>query len=169
MAASAVFLVRRVAHNLYYVKSGTHRSEKTGTGKKICRQLDVSQNAHGDIPNNCGPVEKLHVITSQEQEKAVEIIRWVYSVAKMPADSPRFAYYVSRWRVPEKIEAAREAGILTEILEKSPPIDPSWVRFVPAALAEYEAFTKPATLTTRPAAQSSGKRRAAGNRQRLAA
>ena len=62
------------------------------------------------------------------------------AIPKISADSPRFAYYVSRWDVPGKIERARNAGTLDDLLSNCPPIDPAWIRFVPAALAEWRAF-----------------------------
>ena len=114
-------------------------------------------------------MHNVHVITSADQKKAIEIIRWCMAVPGIPADSPRFNYYVSRWRVPDKIEAARESGTLETTLSKSPPIDPAWVRLVPAALAEYEAFTKPTTPANRQPAQSSGIARRPRNRARRVA
>ena len=65
------------------------------------------------------------------------------AIPNIRADSPRFAYYVSRWDVPGKIERARNAETLDYLLTDCPPIDPAWVRFVPAALAEWRAFQKP--------------------------
>lgn len=89
----------------------------------------------------------VHVITSKDQAEAVDLIRWVFAVAGIRADSPRFAYYVSRWRVPEKIAAAKKAGTFSESIARCPPIDPDWIRFVPAALEAYRAFIAP---TARP-------------------
>lgn len=112
----------------------------------------------------------LHKITSQVQEEAVDLIRWVYAVARLPADSPRFNWYVSRWAVPDKIAMAKAAGWLAEAVSKCPPIDPAWIRLVPAALAECEAFkmmTQTPYQQNKPASSSkSGKAR---NSARLAA
>lgn len=112
----------------------------------------------------------LHKITSQVQEEAVDLIRWVYAVARLPADSPRFNWYVSRWAVPEKIAMAKAAGWFAEAVSKCPPIDPAWIRLVPAALAECEAFKAmiqtPHQQNRQPSSSKSGKAR---NSARLAA
>lgn len=84
-----------------------------------------------------------HDITSQDQKEAVDLIRWVFAVANIRADSPRFAYYVSRWRVPEKIATAKKAGTFKDIIANCPPIDPAWIRFVPDALKAYRDFITP--------------------------
>ena len=76
----------------------------------------------------------------EKNRDAIDLIRWVLAVAKLPADSPRFAYYVSRWRVPEKISAAKNDGSFDEAVKNCPPYDPSWVRLVPAAITEYLKF-----------------------------
>lgn len=83
-----------------------------------------------------------HFPCSIEKQQALNIVKWTYAAAKLPADSPRFAYYVSRWNVPEKIERAITAGTFDEITADCPPIDPSWIRFVPAALEEWRAFQR---------------------------
>lgn len=62
------------------------------------------------------------------------------AVANLPADSPRFAYYVSRWDVPGKIARAISDGSFYAAVANCPPIDPSWVRFVPAALDAHRQF-----------------------------
>ena len=111
----------------------------------------------------------LHKITSPEQEEAIDLIRWVYAVARLPADSPRFNWYVSRWCVPEKIARAKENGTFEQSTRNCPPIDPAWIRFVPAALQAYQDFiaTYPsAAPTKRPSSSKSGKAR---NIARLAA
>lgn len=79
---------------------------------------------------------------AKEHQQAIDIIKWTYSVAKLPADSPRFAYYVSRWDVPSKIEHAKQSGRFAEIMTKCPPIDPAWIRLVPAALEECSRFAE---------------------------
>lgn len=111
----------------------------------------------------------LHKITSPEQEEAIDLIRWVYAVARLPADSPRFNWYVSRWCIPEKIARAKENGTFDESTRNCPPIDPAWIRLVPAALQAYQDFiaTYPsAAPTKRPSSSKSGKAR---NIARLAA
>jgi hypothetical protein len=93
----------------------------------------------------------VHVITSQKQKDAVDLIRWVLAVAKLPADSPRFNWYVSRWAVPEKISAAKKAGTFAGLVANCPPIDPAWVRFVPGALqacADFAELIKPPNRKT---------------------
>ena len=81
-----------------------------------------------------------HFPTSHERETAFNIIRWCMAVAKLPADSPRFAYYVSRWDVPGKIARAISDGSFDAAVANCPPIDPAWVRFVPAALEAHRQF-----------------------------
>lgn len=85
---------------------------------------------------------RVHSITSLEQEEALDIIRWTFAVAKLPADSPRFAWYVSRWAVPEKIARAKAAGTFDNSIRNCPPIDPAWIRLVPAALEECSRFAE---------------------------
>lgn len=115
------------------------------------------------------PLEKLHVITSEAQKTAIDLIRWVFAVANIRADSPRFAYYVSRWRVPEKITAAKQADTFDQLTANCPPIDPGWIRLVPPALDAYRDFIKPTGRPPEIKAASSGKPPARSNRKRLVA
>lgn len=85
---------------------------------------------------NAGPLKNVHCITSQSQDEAVDLIRWVLAVAGIPADSPRFAYYFSRWCIPDKVAAAKAAGTFADTIKNCPPIDPALVRLIPAAMAE---------------------------------
>ena len=119
----------------------------------------------GEIADN---PRYVHSITSQEQKDAVDLIRWVYAVTDMRADSPRFNYYVSRWVVPEKIAYAKANGTFDELTKHCPPIDPAWVRLVPAALDAYRQFI---AETRRPRATpaSSSKSGKARNKAMLAA
>ena len=84
-----------------------------------------------------------HFPTSKELKTAFDIIRWTLAVAGIAANSPRFAYYVSRWDVPGKVARAHATDTFNTITANCPPIDPAWFRFVPAALAEHRAFTAP--------------------------
>lgn len=88
----------------------------------------------------------LHFPSSKERSDELDIIRWCYAVAGIAADSPRFAYYVSRWDVPGKIAKTKASGTFDTIISNCPPINPAWVRFVPAALTEWEAFQTRAKL-----------------------
>lgn len=93
--------------------------------------------------DNAGPTPHLnlaHFPTSEEKQTAINIIRWCYAVSDLRADSPRFAYYVSRWDVPAKVASAIAAGTFDELTANCPPIDPAWVRFVPAALEAHRQF-----------------------------
>lgn len=81
-----------------------------------------------------------HFPTSNERQSALNIIQWCMAVAKLPADSPRFAYYVSRWDVPGKVARAISDGSFSAAVANCPPIDPAWVRFVPAALEAHRQF-----------------------------
>lgn len=101
----------------------------------------------------------VHFPTSRERNDALDIIRWCMTVPKIPADSPRFAYYVSRWDVPTKIDRARCSGTLDAILANCPPIDPAWTRFVPAALAAWREFQQAHFQSKTEQAQSSAKPR----------
>lgn len=92
-----------------------------------------------------------HFPTSKERDEALNIIKWCVAIPQIRADSPRFPYYVSRWDVPGKIAAARAACTLDALLKDCPPIDPSWIRFVPAALEQHREFmakTRPAKPAT---------------------
>lgn len=86
------------------------------------------------------PLGNLHVITSQNQAEALDLVKWVFTVANLRADSPRFDYYVSRWNVPEKIARAKAAGTFASTTANCPPIDPAWLRLVPSALAECQRY-----------------------------
>lgn len=81
-----------------------------------------------------------HFQTSQDRSTAFNIIRWCMAVAQLPADSPRFAYYVSRWDVPNKVARAIADGSYDDAVSNCPPIDPAWVRFVPAAIEAHRQF-----------------------------
>jgi transcriptional regulator with XRE-family HTH domain len=105
--------------------------------------------------------KNIHSIASPDQENALDIVKWCYGLAHIPADSPRFAYYVSRWNVPEKVARARQAGTLHALLLQCPPIDPDWLRLVPAALEEWRRFTRQTRPPTAKQARSSGKTRRA--------
>lgn len=87
-------------------------------------------------------MKNLHVITSENQAEALDLVKWVFAVANIRADSPRFAYYVSRWNVPDKIATAKAAGTFADLIAKCPPIDPAWLRLVPAALMELEHYNE---------------------------
>ena len=136
------------SHNLYYVNS--RKNEKSGE-------------------YNAGQMKNVHVITSQINLEAVDLIKWVFAVARIPADSPRFAYYVSRWDVPGKIALAKAAGTYADTVKNCPPIDPAWVRFVPAALAECAAFDELTRNPPRTIRALSGGKAPPRKRQRLAA
>lgn len=88
-----------------------------------------------------------HFPTSDEKQTAIKIIQWCYVVANLRADSPRFAYYVSRWDVPGKVARAIAAGTFDDLTAQCPPIDPAWVRFVPAALEAHRLFTAAHRMT----------------------
>lgn len=118
---------------------------------------------------NAGPLKNVHCITSQSQDEAVDLIRWVLAVAGIPADSPRFNYYFSRWCIPDKVAAAKAAGTFADTIKNCPPIDPAWVRLIPAAMAEYHAFTTAHRINQPNKPASSGQRPPAGNRRRRAA
>lgn len=115
---------------LYYVNSNQY-------AKSDDDQSDSSKNI-----NNAAMHKNIHSFFSKEKQDALDLIRWVFAVARLPADSPRFAWYVSRWLVPEKIAAAKLDGTFDDLVKTCPPIDPAWLRFVPGALAEYRKFTE---------------------------
>jgi hypothetical protein len=111
----------------------------------------------------------VHVITSQKQEEALDLIRWVYAVARLPADSPRFNWYVSRWAIPDKIAAAKKAGTFADLVANCPPIDPAWIRLVPAALQACKDFHEQTTRPTEKARASSEEMPIESNRHKKAA
>ncbi|MCL2635219.1 MAG: hypothetical protein FWD50_01130, partial [Betaproteobacteria bacterium] len=90
----------------------------------------------------------LHSITSFERAAALEVVKWCAAVPKLPADSPRSCHYVAGWDVPAKIAAAKTSPALDdkfdnrfdEIMADCPPIDPDWLRFVPAALDYHRRY-----------------------------
>lgn len=82
----------------------------------------------------------VHSILSKERAEALDLVTWVFAVAKLPADSPRFNYYVSRWDVPNKIRRFKADGTFDKRVENCPPIDPAWLRFAPAAFEEHRRY-----------------------------
>lgn len=98
-----------------------------------------------------------HFPTSHERNEALDIVKWVYAVAKLPADSPRFAWYVSRWDVPNKIARAKADGTFADLTANCPPIDPAWTRFVPEAIEAHRQFIAAHTRPKADKAKSSGK------------
>jgi len=83
---------------------------------------------------------KVHSILSKEQAEAFDIVRWCFAVPKIPADSPRFSWYVTHWNVPAKIAYAKKTGTFEATVARCDPIDPAWLRFVPAALERHRQF-----------------------------
>jgi hypothetical protein len=82
----------------------------------------------------------VHSILTKEQAEALDIIKWCMAVPKIQADERRFNYYVSRWNVPYKIFCAKARGTFDETVANCPPIDPAWLRLVPAALEELKRY-----------------------------
>ncbi len=141
---------------LYYVKSD---SDESGH--------DADQNDIRKNKNNAAMHEKVHSLFSSEQQEAIDLIRWVYAVARLPADSPRFAWYVSRWAVPDKIARAKAAGTFENSIRNCPPIDPAWIRLVPAALEECHRFSESIKLPAK-RASSPEKQTPRNNARRVA-
>lgn len=111
---------------LYYVKSEGVKNENYSQDDKP--KNGKIQNDQTTVAENC-----LHFLPlSDEKSKALEVLQWCLVVARIPPDSPRLSYYVSRWNVPAKIEAARASNTLADILKDCPAID---LRHIPAALA----------------------------------
>lgn len=48
-----------------------------------------------------------------------EVDAWCLSVAGLPPESPRRQYYIERWNIPEKIQAAKADGSFWKILDKA--------------------------------------------------
>lgn len=111
---------------LYYVKSEGARNEN-------CCQNEKPKN--GKIRHDQTAVNgnRLHCLPLSDEKKiALEVLQWCLMVARIPPDSPRLPYYVSRWNVPAKIAAARASNTLADTLNDCPTID---LRHIPAALA----------------------------------
>ncbi|MCK6410991.1 MAG: hypothetical protein L6Q55_01025 [Azonexus sp.] len=124
------------SHNLYYVKPKPQKEPTDGAQEKLFRH---NQSPQKNEETNV--IAQLHLHpTYAKHRDAIDLIRWTLAVARISADSPRFAQYVSRWVVPEKIALAKAEGWFDEAVADCPPFDPSWIRFVPAALEEYERF-----------------------------
>lgn len=111
----------------------------------------IANYAHSTIPKKSTVA---HFPLTPEVKTALDIIRFVYAVAGIPGDSPRFVYYVSRWDVPRKVTRAIASGTFDDLTANCPPIDPAWARFVPEALAEHRRFTE-STTPTRPLSNTS--------------
>jgi len=92
---------------------------------------------HGGINKTAAKMGTVHSILTKEQAEAFDLIRWVWAVAKLPADSRRFNFYVTYWDVPGKIARAKAAGTFDNSVANCPPIDPAWLRFAPAAFAAW--------------------------------
>jgi hypothetical protein len=113
-----------LAHNTNYAK--LRSPKKSGQCRRDMTKVQIT------------PV---HNIISNDRADALDLVKWVFAVANIRADSPRFAYYVSRWNVPEKIATAKAAGTFAALIATCPPIDPDWLRFVPNALDECRRFS----------------------------
>ena len=50
-----------------------------------------------------------------------ELLAWMLAVPGIPPSSPRFGRYVRGWNVIDKIQAAKLAGTLEELLAPGPP------------------------------------------------
>jgi len=71
----------------------------------------------------------------------LEAVQWMLTVPRISPDSPRFAHYFSRWRVPEKIAASKQRGDFDEITKDCPLFAPDLARFIQAGIDEYHKFT----------------------------
>lgn len=57
-----------------------------------------------------------------------ELLAWMLAVPGIPPSSPRFAHYVRGYQVVEKIQRAKLAGELDELLELMSPRPPAPAR-----------------------------------------
>lgn len=117
-----------ISYNLYYVKS---KDEKRG-------QTNNNQ-YHSHVAK----------LLSDEKMERYRVLQWCLVVAHLEPDSPRLAYYVSRWRVPEKIASALANGTFDEIVKGCRSIDLRHLPAAAAALEEWEKYRAP----SKPAAE----------------
>lgn len=129
-----------VLQNTNYARLKDRKKPVTGDEKTI------------DRPHNARDIsrETVEIVHSSEnthffplkikQQTAINIIRWCLAVPKLRPDSPRFAYYVSRWDVPTKIAKAIKDGTFEDTCKEADFYNPAWVQFIPAALEEWARF-----------------------------
>ena len=86
-----------------------------------------------------------HIALSEENRTALRVLQWCLCVAKIAPDSPRLAYYVSRWNVPGKIEAAIASGSFADAIADCPAIDLCHLPAALAAIEESDRYNKRAT------------------------
>lgn len=71
----------------------------------------------------------------------IDCIKWMLCVPRLSPDSPRFAHYFSRWRVPEKIAASKQRRDFDEITKDCPLFAPELAQYIQAGIDEYHKFT----------------------------
>lgn len=116
----------------YYVKSQAAQSEREPECE-IAKHKPISRNTVH------------HIALSEENRTALRVLQWCLCVAKIAPDSPRLAYYVSRWNVPGKIDAALADGSFAAVIAECPVIDLCHLPAALAALAESNRYNKRAT------------------------
>lgn len=120
---------------LYYVKSqGGKNEQQTKNDEKPDNGFQSKNNVHRITP------------MSEKEELARLVLQWCLVVARIAPDSPRLAWYCSRWNVPGKIADAAAAGTLADTLAGCPPIDRKHLPAGIAAIAAWHEYQQPPML-----------------------
>ena len=105
------------SHNLYYVKSENNKKQ----------------------PN----VLIHNKFLSDEKQLAIDLLKWCCAVYRLTPDSPRLAYFASRWRVLEKIDREKREGIFSESIKTAPIIDARHIKYGLAAIEACREYSRP--------------------------
>jgi hypothetical protein len=117
---------------LYYVKSqGEEKEQHPENSEKSDNRSKINKTVH-----------EIHPL-SEKEKQALLVLQWCLVVARIEPDSPRLAWYCSRWNVPEKIAAAADAGTLADTLAACPQIDRKHLPAGIAAVAAWHEYLQP--------------------------
>jgi len=137
---------------LYYVKSEGPKDQRQPENQEESEELPGASQHHRISGKPRKTESALHCVALSEEKKlALLVLQWCLMVARIPPASPRLAWYVSRWNVPEKIAAAARDGTLAESIAGCPPIDLCHLPAALAAIAESNRYNS-STIIHTPAA-----------------
>lgn len=136
---------------LYYVKPEGAENQRQPEKRENDKELPTAgQRRIAGKPRKTDSA--LHCLAlSEEKKSALVVLQWCLMVARLQPDSPRLAWYVSRWNVPGKIAAAARDGTLDATLADCPPIDLCHLPAALAAIAESDRYNS-ADIIREPAA-----------------
>jgi len=118
---------------LYYVKpKGEKEHDKPESSEKTDNHHQTKKIV----------VHELYPLSDKEKE-ALLVLQWCLVIARIQPDSPRLAWYCSRWHVPEKVAAAAAAGTLDSTLATCPTIDRKHLPAGIAAVAAWHDYLRP--------------------------